>query len=52
MSASHLWRYLTEFGGRHNVRNADTETQMRGLARGMVGQVLMWKILAAGQVAA
>ena len=52
MSGQHLWRYLTEFGGRHNVRNADTEAQMRGLARGLVGQVLTWKMLAAGPAAA
>lgn len=52
MSASHLWRYLTEFGRRRNVRNADTEAQMRGQVRGMVGQGLTWKMLAAGQAAA
>ncbi len=51
-SVQHLGRYLREFGGRHNVRKADTEAQMEGLARGLVGRALTWKMLAAGRAAA
>ena len=35
MSPKHLDRYVTEFEGRHNVRNADTLDQMGGMVRGM-----------------
>ncbi len=52
MSVQHLGRYLREFGGRHNVRNADTEAQMEWLAGGLVGGALTWKMLAAGGAAA
>ena len=52
MSVQHLGRYLREFGGRHNVRKADTEAQMEGLARGLGGRALTWKMLAAGRAAA
>ena len=46
MSRQHLRRYLAEFAARHNVRNADTATQMRRLARGLVGPALTWEMLA------
>ena len=46
MSGQHLRRYLAEFSGRHNVRNADTAEQMRRLARGLAGRVLTWEQLA------
>ena len=46
MSRQHLGRYLAEFGGRHNVHNADTAAQMRCLARGRVGPALTWKVVA------
>ena len=46
MSVQHLRRYLAEFGGRHNVREADTAEQMRRLARGLAGQLLTWEMLA------
>ena len=37
MSEKHLQRYVNEFSGRHNARDADTVDQMSGIARGMVG---------------
>ena len=40
MSTKHLHRYVTEFAGRHNVREADTLEQMAFLARGVVGKRL------------
>lgn len=47
MSAKHLQRYVTEFAGRHNVRDLDTLMQMAVLARGMDGRLLPWKTLTA-----
>ena len=47
MSAKHLQRYVTEFAGRHNVRDLDTLKQMIALARGMDGRLLPWKTLTA-----
>ena len=32
MSAKHLYRYVTEFAGRKNIRHQDTITQMERLA--------------------
>lgn len=46
MSRQHLGRYLAEFAGRHNLRQADTADQMRLLARGFAGRVLTWEMLA------
>ena len=40
MSAKHLGRYVREFEGRHNVREADTIDQMALIARGIVGKRL------------
>ena len=42
MSAKHLDRYVGEFAGRHNDRDADTIDQMRHIAQGMVGQRLRY----------
>ncbi len=36
MSPKHLERYVQEFAGRHNLRELDTEDQMKALARGAV----------------
>lgn len=47
MSPKHLQRYVTEFAGRHNVRDLDTLMQMTALARGMDGRLLPWKMLTA-----
>ena len=45
ISEKHLQRYVNEFSGRHNVRDADTIEQMSGLARGMVGKRLTYQEL-------
>ncbi|MCY4479101.1 MAG: IS1595 family transposase [Rhodospirillales bacterium] len=47
MSAKHLDRYVTEFAGRHNVREADTVDQMAHMAQGMVGKRLRYRDLIA-----
>ena len=46
-SPKHLQRYVTEFAGRHNVRDLDTLMQMAALARGMDGRLLPWRTLTA-----
>ena len=45
MSAKHLDRYVTEFSGRHNDREADTIDQMAHTAQGMIGKRLRYKDL-------
>ncbi len=45
MSKKHLNRYVTEFAGRHNVRDCDTADQMSMLAKGMEGKKLPYKEL-------
>ncbi len=45
ISPKHLDRYVTEFAGRHNVRDRDTMDQMCGLARGMVSKRLTYREL-------
>ncbi len=45
MSEKHLGRYVTEFAGRHNVRELDTIEQMKSVAKGMVGKKLPYKEL-------
>ena len=45
MSEKHLGRYVTEFAGRHNVRELDTIEQMKAVAKGMVGKKLLYKEL-------
>jgi len=47
MSKKHLTRYVTEFAGRHNVRDYDTITQMVLLASGFIGKRLRYKNLIA-----
>lgn len=47
MSAKHLSRYITEFAGRHNVRDYDTLVQMEMLAKGFTGKRLRYKDLIA-----
>ena len=47
MSPKHLDRYIAEFSGRHNVRDADTIDQMSGLAAGMAGKRLRYSDLIA-----
>lgn len=47
MSPKHLHRYVTEFVGRHNVRQLDTREQMRVLVQGMAGKSLRYNDLGA-----
>ena len=47
MSPKHLDRYVTEFSGRHNVRDADTIDQMEGVVTGMAGKRLRYADLIA-----
>ena len=47
LSAKHLQRYVTEFAGRHNARDADTIDMMCRVAVGMAGKRLMYKELVA-----
>ena len=42
MSEKHLGRYVTEFAGRHNDRDADTIIQMSTMFRGMKGRRLTY----------
>ena len=41
MSPKHLDRYVSQFCGKHNAREADTINQMGGVIAGMVGKRLM-----------
>lgn len=47
MSVKHLSRYVTEFAGRHNVRDLDTILQMTLLAKGLDGKRLRYDDLVA-----
>ncbi len=46
-SVKHLDRYVTEFVGRHNVRDEDTADQMADVAASMVGKRLTYRDLIA-----
>ena len=45
LSAKHLDRYVTEFAGRHNDREADTADIMAHMAQGMIGKRLRYQDL-------
>ena len=45
LSDKHLQRYVTEFVGRHNIRELDTEAQMRELVAGMERKRLRYRDL-------
>ncbi len=45
MSPKHLDRYVTEFQGRHNVRERDTIDQMGDVVEGMAGKRLTYRDL-------
>ncbi len=47
ISPKHLQRYVSEFAGRHNVRDADTVDQMGHLVAAMTGKRLMYRDLIA-----
>ena len=48
LSPQHLDRYVSEFSGRHNIRNADTIDMMGIIAREMVGRRLRYQDLVSG----
>ena len=45
MSRKHLQRYVNEFAGRHNIRDADTIDQMTMIVQGAVGKRLRYREL-------
>ncbi len=45
ISAKLMQRYVNEFSGRHNVRDADTIDQMSNVVAGMTGKRLMYREL-------
>ncbi len=45
MSPKHLWRYVNEFAGRHNIRDMDTVMQMSLIAKGLDGKLLRYSDL-------
>ena len=45
LSVKHLGRYVDEFSGRHNQREADTLDQMGAMVQGMVGKRLRYREL-------
>ena len=47
ISPKHTGRYAKEFAGRRNIREFDTETQIRTIIAQMVGKRLKWKDLIA-----
>ena len=47
ISDKHLGRYVSEFVGRHNIREQDTIDQTRSMAMGMVGKKLPYNELVA-----
>ena len=47
ISPEHLQRYVTEFAGRHNIRDADTLDQMNAMVKGMNGKRLRYQDLVA-----
>ena len=47
ISPKHLNRYVRQFAGKHNFRNADTIDQMAGLIAGMIGKRLKYDDLIA-----
>ncbi|MYH56978.1 MAG: transposase [Boseongicola sp. SB0675_bin_26] len=44
-SAKHLQRYVTEFAGRHNMRDLDTLDQMAEIVDGMIDKRLKYRDL-------
>ena len=47
ISPKHMDRYVTEFAGRHNDRQADTLDQMGNIVRGMIGRRISYADLTA-----
>ena len=47
MSPKHLQRYVSEFAGKHNIRDSGTVAQMRATVARMVGRNLLYRDLIA-----
>ena len=47
ISPKHLARYVQQFAGKHNLRNADTLAQMEAVVCGLVGRRLLYRDLTA-----
>ena len=47
MSPKHLQRYVSEFSGKHNIRESGTLAQMRDTAARLVGRRLLYRTLTA-----
>ena len=47
ISPKHLQRYIDEFAGKHNIREADTRAQMAGVAGALTGRRLRYRELIA-----
>ena len=47
ISPKHLQRYVSEFAGKHNIRNLDTIDQMRDTVARLVGRNLLHRSLIA-----
>ena len=47
MSPKHLERYVRQFSGKHNLREADTFDIMRNVVAGLIGRRLMYRNLVA-----
>ncbi|MYB12663.1 MAG: transposase [Rhodospirillaceae bacterium] len=47
LSPKHLHRYVSEFAGKHNIRDLDTLAQMRDTVARLVGERLLWRDLVA-----
>ena len=47
LSAKHLQRYVSEFAGRHNIRDLDTIDQMHDVVAGLIGRRLLYRDLIA-----
>ncbi len=47
MSPKHLQRYVSEFAGKHNIRESDTLDQMRDTVARLVGRNLLYRDLVA-----
>ena len=45
MSPKHLQRYVSEFAGKHNIRDSDTIAQMRDTVARLVGRNLLYRSL-------
>ena len=48
ISPKHLQRYVSEFAGKHNIRDSDTIDQMNTVVIGLVGKRLMYRDLVNG----